>query len=427
MSDKRSLLEAQIQTLKEIVKTLENAHPDELAKKWRIKVFEEMMRNKQQQMAHALELRRAAEETRRQQSHSEELRTSVQRHQANMTQLVQDNEVLQQRLAAERQERAVLVSIHKQQNALLLATPQHLQGQYEAMAEILTKLDRYQQRIVTCQAQVRAVKRLSNRERVANYRQLRDLATENEGLKVQVRAAVSLASEVESTRRLAEDLQGRYQQLSREKAEAEVSLRATIAEKEGKWREAVAAGELQQRLLQTDIEKMAVECKAYQQEIEKFKAIQTTSEAQFSTKNLEIDQLKSLLSDQKAAFQQDFQSLSQDFSSKLESERLTHAEEFEALQGELARRDLDSSALIEKLEADLEELRTETLALERSNKELKRERSLLVSSMKTPERKVAPTTQSREVQTTAESRPVVPFKSRWDEVEALGRDLLDTP
>jgi len=94
MSDKRSLLEAQIQSLKDIVKTLENTHPDEVAKKWRLKVFEEMRRNKQQQLAHSLELRRL-------QSHSEELRTK--RYQTNVTQLVQDNEALQQRLEVERQ------------------------------------------------------------------------------------------------------------------------------------------------------------------------------------------------------------------------------------------------------------------------------------------------------------------------------------
>jgi len=413
MSDKRSLLEAQIQSLKDIIKTLENTHPDEVAKKWRLKVFEEMMRNKQQQLAHSLELRRL-------QSHSEELRTNLQRYQTNVTQLVQDNEALQQRLAVERQERGVLASITKQKDALLLTFPQYLQRQIEAMAEISAKLDRYQQRIVTCQTQIRAVKRLSSRERGANYRQLRDLATENENLKTQARTAFSLTAEVESTRRLTEDLQSRYQQLSREKAEAEIGLRAGIAEKEEKWKEAVAAGELQQRLLQAEIEKMRVEGKAYQQEIESFKAIQTASEAQFS---LEISQLKSQISDQKAAFQRDFQSLSQNLSSQLESERLTHADELEALRGELARRDLDSSALIDKLEADLEELRMETLALERGNKELKRERSLLVSSMKTPERRVVPMTQSREVQTTVvEARPVV--KSKWEEVEALGRDLL---
>ena len=340
-----------------------------------------------------------------------------------MTQLVQENEALQQRLAAERQERGVLASITKQKDALLLTFPQYLQRQIEAMAEISAKLDRYQQRIVTCQTQIRAVKRLSSRERGANYRQLRDLATENETLKTQARTAVSLTAEVESTRRLTEDLQSRYQQLSREKAEAEIGLRAGIAEKEEKWKEAVAAGELQQRLLQAEIEKMRIEGKASQQEIDSFKAIQTASETQFSTKSLEISQLKSQISDQKAAFQRDFQSLSQDLSSQLESERLTHADELEALRGELARRDLDSSALIDKLEADLEELRMETLALERGNKELKRERSLLVSSMKTPERRVVPMTQSREVQTSVvEARPVV--KSKWDEVEALGRDLL---
>ena len=271
MSDKRSLLEAQIQSLKDIIKTLENTHPDEVAKKWRLKVFEEMMRNKQQQLAHSLELRRL-------QSHSEELRTNLQRYQTNVTQLVQDNEALQQRLAVERQERGVLASITKQKDALLLTFPQYLQRQIEAMAEIYAKLDRYQQRIVTCQTQIWAVKRLSSRERGANYRQLRDLATENETLKTQARTAVSLTAEMESTRRLTEDLQSRYQQLSREKAEAEIGLRAGIAEKEGKWKEAVAAGELQQRRLQAEIEKMRVEGKAYQQEIDSFKAIQTTSE-----------------------------------------------------------------------------------------------------------------------------------------------------
>jgi hypothetical protein len=429
MSDKRSLLEAQIQALKDIIKTLENTHPDELSKKWRIKVFEEMMRNKQQQLAHSLELRRAAEDIRRLQGSTEELRTNVQRYQANATQLMQDNEVLQQRLAAERQERGVLASIQKQQNVLLLGIPPHLQGQCEVMTEISTKLGRYQQRIGTCQAQIRAVKRLNNRERAANYRQIRDLTAENESLKTQARIAISLAAEVESSKRVIEDLQSRYQQLSRDKTEAEMGLRAVMEEKEAKWKEAVAAEELKQRLLHAEIEKIKAENKDYQTEIERLKTIQKTSEDLITSRNLENDKLRSLISDQKAAFQNDFQRLSDDLNSQIESERLKHESEFEALRIELTRRDIDSSTLIEKLEADIEELRTETLALERSNKELKRERSLLVSSMKTSERKMLPHTQSREVQTTVlePARPVATLKSRWDEVEALGRDLLDTP
>lgn len=57
--EKNHILEAQIESLKEIIHILETSNPNEISKKWRMKVYEELLRNKQQQIIHTAHIKKA--------------------------------------------------------------------------------------------------------------------------------------------------------------------------------------------------------------------------------------------------------------------------------------------------------------------------------------------------------------------------------
>lgn len=57
--EKNHIIEAQIESLKEIIQIYETSNPNELTKKWRMKVYEELLRNKQQQIIHTAQLKKA--------------------------------------------------------------------------------------------------------------------------------------------------------------------------------------------------------------------------------------------------------------------------------------------------------------------------------------------------------------------------------
>lgn len=431
MSDKRALYEAQILSLREIIKTLETAHPDEIAKKWRVKVFEEMMRNKQLQIANNQEIRRIVDENRRLVVKNEDLIVTLQKFQASISQFKQENEILSQRLASEKHEKSILLSIQKQQNALLLSTPQHLQHQFETMTEIQSKLDHYQQRISAFQMQIKAVKRVNDREKNANFRKMREILRENEELKMQTKLVISMNLEMEMMRKEVENWKSRWEEKNKEKLEIEAEFRGKISEKEEILRETVEKSEQKQKLFEAEIEKIKTENAEFQAEIHRLKSLLLSSEDSISSKTLEIAKFQELLSTQKSSFETEFARLSSDLNHRIDFEREKHQGELETLRLELGQKDSESSALIERLESDIEELRLETLSLKRDNKDLKRERSLLVTSLKTTgERKVAPQMQVKAVQTNAEpdrGSSVRTLKSKYEEIQALGSFLLDTP
>ena len=431
MSDKRALYEAQILSLREIIKTLETAHPDEIAKKWRVKVFEEMMRNKQLQIANNQEIRRIVDENRRLVVKNEDLIVTLQKFQASISQFKQENEILSQRLASEKHEKSILLSIQKQQNALLLSTPQHLQHQFETMTEIQSKLDHYQQRISAFQMQIKAVKRVNDREKNANFRKMREILRENEELKMQTKLVISMNLEMEMMRKEVENWKSRWEEKNKEKLEIEAEFRGKISEKEEILRETVEKSEQKQKLFEAEIEKIKTENAEFQAEIHRLKSLLLSSEDSISSKTLEIAKFQELLSTQKSSFETEFARLSSDLNHRIDFEREKHQGELETLRLELSQKEGESSALIERLESDIEELRLETLSLKRDNKDLKRERSLLVTSLKTTgERKVAPQMQVKAVQTNAEpdrGSSVRTLKSKYEEIQALGSFLLDTP
>ena len=436
--EKRSMLEAQVQSLKDIVKTLEGTNPDEVAKKWRAKVFEELMRNKQQQITHTAELRKAQEDTRRLQTKTEELLLALQKCQSSLTAISQENSSLQQRLLTERQEKAVLVNIQKQQQVLLLASPQHLQGQFEVMADILNKVEKYEQKISVCQSQVRAARIIADRERTSQGKRARELRGENERLKAQTYQAVAIAAENETVKRHIGELQGAVQQISREKAEFVAELKGKLEEKVGELAQARELWENHTKTIEGRLKDAQFALETAQSEISMLKTTLAASIENNTSKSTDIESLKnqiakleSALFAQKSDSESHIKSLFSDFDSKLTIEKQNFESDLSQLRLELITKRDELNTFRLDSEAEKNELIATISTLERTVKDMKRDRGLLLSSLKTQERKPAVPTATKEVQTVTDAprsaEATVKPANVYDDLFAQCRDLLDAP
>ena len=72
-----SILQSQVESLKEMIEIMEHSSGDILSKKWRLKVFEELVRNKQQQILHSIEIKKFKEEEKKYRAKESQIKAAL--------------------------------------------------------------------------------------------------------------------------------------------------------------------------------------------------------------------------------------------------------------------------------------------------------------------------------------------------------------
>ena len=155
-----SILEAQVESLKELIEVMEMTNPDMLIKKWRQKVFEELVRNKQQHIMHVLEIKKFKEEEKRMRSREQQIKTALESAHMQASSLSLERAKLQKEIQnLQSKVRSSAVNSSNILNIQSLMT-----SNLELNTRILAMLDTFNHRIAFSMSKIKTAKILHTRE-----------------------------------------------------------------------------------------------------------------------------------------------------------------------------------------------------------------------------------------------------------------------
>ena len=135
-----SLMQAQIESLKEIVSVLENSAPDQVCKQWRVKVFEELVKNKQMQLVHTQDIKKYKEEERR-------LRLKEQEARASLESALSASAIEKQKLTKEVFSLQQRVKSSQFSSGVLMNLQTYMNAQLDTLTRVLALLETYHHKL----------------------------------------------------------------------------------------------------------------------------------------------------------------------------------------------------------------------------------------------------------------------------------------
>lgn len=260
-----SILQAQIDSLKEMIDLMERSNPDTLAKKWRAKVFEELVKNKQQQIQHNIELKKFKEEEKKFRSKESQIKAALESAHLQASSLNLERNKLQKEVQ-------ILQSRIRNSNInsnFLLNLQATLTNNLELNAKVLAMLDTFNHRITFSMSKIKTAKILHTREIFALRNKLteetndqKQLLTEFARLSTLEKTQSSLIYENESLQAELEGLKNQFQQ-------AENLAKCVLEETNNRFKDIVAQLEAQLDDKVSENNEMAQKIALYEKNIEK--------------------------------------------------------------------------------------------------------------------------------------------------------------
>lgn len=173
-----SILQAQIDSLKEMIELMERSSPDSLAKKWRAKVFEELVKNKQQQILHNIEVKKFKDEEKKLRAKESQIKAALESAHLQASSLNLERNKLQKEVQTLQSR---LRSSNLNSN-FLLNLQATLTNNLELNAKVLAMLDTFNHRITFSMSKIKTAKILHAREIFAFRNKLNEEANDQKQL-----------------------------------------------------------------------------------------------------------------------------------------------------------------------------------------------------------------------------------------------------
>lgn len=400
-----SILQAQVESLKEMIEIMERTTPDSLVKMWRSKVFEELVRNKQQQIMHAMEIKKFKEEEKKYRFREQQIKAALESAHLQSSslsleraKLLKEIQILQGKVRNQ--------SMH---SSFILSLQSTLTSNLEAHAKILAMLDTYNHRIAFSMSKIRTAKILHTREIFSLRNKLGEEITEQKRLKEEVQKGKSLEI-------IQEKLESDKERLSREIEEITLRFEAAKGQAEGilsetceKYQKCVNELECQldEKVSENSILLQKLEDSA--KDMQKLQALISNLQSQLDTttaQNLSLTQSQSDLIEKcsllSLTIEEKYQSLKalENYKENLNADKqelqLQHKKNMEKLENHI--KDLEEK--IAEMQKNLEDqisqhdeeayelsneidfLKNKNSKLESSVREIRRERDILFESIK---------------------------------------------
>lgn len=177
-----SILQSQVESLKEMIEVMEMTNPDALIKKWRHKVFEELVRNKQQQIMHNIEIKKFKEEEKRFRSREQQIKAALESSHIQASSLNLERNKLQKEIQ-NLQAKVRGSAIH---SANLLNLQSIMASNLETNARVIAMLDTFNHRITFSMSKIKTAKILHAREVFALRNKLSEEVSGQDKLKEEV-------------------------------------------------------------------------------------------------------------------------------------------------------------------------------------------------------------------------------------------------
>lgn len=429
--DKLSLLNAKVESLQEIVNVLEASKADEIAKKWRAKLFEELVRNKKLMILHAQELRGLKDNELKHLAREEELQGVLDNLQRQLTSLTIEKQNSQSEAAKARQDLKRENETSCKLSELLAGVPQQISSNLDVLSKLHSAIDVFKQRVFIMNSRVTTTKLLLRNLHKAQYSEfsyeLEQLRKETQ--KLDRVTTEALAAKAENERLQAEnfELQRMMKQLT---AESEAKLKDVSENLYGK-NDALARekADLQAELAKIKAdwanlreEKLSLERKNTEQ-TEEIKRLQSEAKANF----LAAQQVAADLDVRVRELNETVLTETQNKSDALEL-----LQEFKAKAEELEQTLIQLQATSEEsINEEARYWQEDIKAKERLIRELKRERDSLLANIETKPKTTNSSSQTEsrtftQMRTTTPSRRLETPASKIPILEELTKELLDT-
>jgi hypothetical protein len=430
--DKLSQLTAQVESLKEVVSVLEASKADEIAQKWRAKLFEELIRNKKLQILHAQEIRGLKDNELKTAAREEELNgvlDNLQRQLAASTHDRQrsDGETAKAKLSAKRE-----AETSARLGEILAGVPQQIANNLDVLTKLQSSLDVFKQRVFIMNSRVTTTKLLL---RNLHKTQFSEFSFELDQLRKEAQKADRITTEALAAKAENERLQAENSELQR-------MMRQLTTDSEGKVKE--LAETLNGRVVALDRENQELEahCRTMKLELEALTEDKRSAERRDSEQHTALQRLEDELSLIKQTYdQREAEALGkmQSLNEALQQETQHKTDALDLLQEYKARAEELEQALVtlqarseESMNEETSYWQSELKLKERLVRELKRERDALLASADKKPRVVNAAAQT-EVRTFTPMRTTTPSKrlespgGRLPALEELSKELLEAP
>jgi hypothetical protein len=400
-----SILQAQVESLKEMIEVMEHSNPDTLAKKWRLKVFEELVRNKQQQILHTIELKKFKEDEKKFRAKESQIKAALESAHLQASSLSLERSKLQKEVQV-LQSRLRSGSFS---SAFLMSLQSTFTNNLDLHSKVLSMLDAFNHRITFSMSKVKTAKILHTREIFALRNKVAEEATEQKRLSQELSRLEKLDSSHEALLYENEKLTQQLLSANERLKQAEKHAKNLLEDSNEKFKSIVGELELQlddkvsennQLLVQLSsssktVEKLKKQVQGIQ---ENFKALQQENEILQLTQKT----LQSTVNDLRI----------ENSSIKTELKRTElSAEAFQAQQGKIQDQEaqitflnqdlMEKAMLIQQLQLDMQKLedelqdsessqeglRVKLLKLEQISKDLRKERDILIETLKKSQNK----------------------------------------
>lgn len=395
-----SILQSQVESLKEMIEIMEHSSGDLLSKKWRLKVFEELVRNKQQQILHSIEIKKFKEEEKKYRAKESQIKAALESAHLQASSLNLERSKLQKEVQI-LQSRVARSSLN---STFLLNLQSTLTSNLELNSKVLSMLDTFNHRITFSMSKVKTAKILHTREIFALRNKLSEESTEKQRIKEELGGLYELENSQEVILYENQKLTQQLAMVNDKLRLAEKYAKGILEDSNVKFKNIVSDLELQLNEKVTENNHLLVQLNSSQKSIEKLskanqglldqlRALQQEAEIsaltekslknslnQLKTKNQELQE-ELAQSQNMAQVVQSQQVQISDLTNKLNS--LTQA--LESSGSELQSLKLSISKYEKALE-DSENsqnlLYSKSCKLETSVKDLKRERDILIETLK---------------------------------------------
>ncbi|CAG9318359.1 unnamed protein product [Blepharisma stoltei] len=193
-------LQMKIEVLEKLLAEYESNDPLQITKKWRIKVFEELVRNKQQQITHSIEVKRFKEEERRLRVREQEVRNSLEGAHQQVSQLNSEILRLQKDLQIS-QQKAKSAGQQGVSATVLMSVQSNMSDQIERSTRVLALIETYYHRLTFALSKIKTIKMLHNREKNSLKARLSEEMQETKKLREDILKAKLSEVELEAKNR----------------------------------------------------------------------------------------------------------------------------------------------------------------------------------------------------------------------------------
>ena len=273
-------LQVQIESLKEILSDYERTNADQITRKWRAKVYEELVRNKQQQLEHSIELKKIREEEKRHRTREQELRSSLEAASYQVSNLSNER----QKLLVEIQNLTKKSKSIKQffNSSMLMNLQNNMNGQSDTLTRILALLETYHHRLAFCLSRLKTAKMLNTREVKGLKNKVYEEKYENKRLREENSYFRSVQKEVSEKEKENQNLRSEVEKLKSELESTGSKTKQELGSMHKEYKELLNSVKTENSNLKCEIESLK----------ENILSVEKEAQLQVEQKEQEIKQLK---------------------------------------------------------------------------------------------------------------------------------------